>query len=334
MANRIPLTIAIGDHAATAALKDGTVPIEGVDATFLSIKPQIAAFRRMVRDVEFDVCELAATTYVIARSFGAPFVALPTFLARRFHHGELLVRPDAGIHEPRDLEGRKAGVRAYSVTTGVWSRGVLIEEFGLHNDKVRWIVDDEEHVQQLQLPPNVSQTPAGKSLAGMMAANEIQAGYSGNAGIGRVGNPTTDWKAADATADQFYDELISDPAPLEANWFLRTGIYPVHGTVVIKETLLREYPRLATSLAEAFQASKQIWLEKLRSGAADSEQDRKYRDLSPVVGEDPLPYGLDWNRPTIDALQRISVKQGLIKQPLDLETLFHPVDQAIFGAPR
>src|SRR6202030_27617 len=109
---------------------------------------------------------------------GAPFVALPIFVLRRFHHAGLLVRPDAGIKTPKDLEGRKVGVRAYSVTTGVWTRAVLIDEYGLDSSKVTWVVDDEEHVTQLKLPANVVHAPEGKSLQSMMKAGEIQAGFS------------------------------------------------------------------------------------------------------------------------------------------------------------
>src|SRR6201991_2969925 len=121
------------------ALKNGSVPIRGIAPEFVNVVPQIAAFRRMVRDLEFDVCELAPTTYIIARSFGAPYVALPIFVMRRFHHAGLLVRPDAGIKTPKDLEGKKVGVRAYSVTTGVWTRAVLIDEYGLDSSKVTWV---------------------------------------------------------------------------------------------------------------------------------------------------------------------------------------------------
>jgi len=81
------------------------------------------------------VCEIAPTTYIIARAYGAPFIALPIFVTRRFHHSGLLVRPDAGIRHPKDLEGRKVGVRAYSVTTGVWTRGILIDEYGFNSRK-------------------------------------------------------------------------------------------------------------------------------------------------------------------------------------------------------
>src|SRR5262245_25540987 len=225
---RLRLKIAIATAGHTAALKDGTVAIEGVDADFVEAVPIIAAFRRMVRDVEFDVCELAATTYMIARARGAPYIALPIFLMRRFHHGGFVHRPDAGISRPRDLEGKKVGVRAYSVTTGVWTRGILVNEYGLDSAKVTWVVDDEEHVTSLKLPPNVVHTPPGKSLAGMMASGELQAGFTGPAGIGRAGPPTSGWEQSGQTPAQVYPELFPDAPQVEAEWFRRTGIYPIH----------------------------------------------------------------------------------------------------------
>ena len=163
----VPLTIAVATAGHTAAVKDGSVPIEGVAANFVEVVPIIAAFRRMVREVEFDVCELAPTTYLIARARGAPYVALPIFVMRRFHHGGFVVRPDAAIKVPKDLEGKRVGVRAYSVTTGVWTRGIFSNEYGLDAGKVTWVVDDEEHVTTLKLPDNVVHALPGQSLAGM-----------------------------------------------------------------------------------------------------------------------------------------------------------------------
>src|SRR5215510_13437796 len=179
------LNIAIADYGHTRALKSGEVPIKGIEANFVQVVPIIGAFRRMVREVEFDVCEMAPTTYMIARALGAPFIALPVFIMRRFHHGGFVVRPDSGIAAPKDLEGKRVGVRAYSVTTGVWTRGILTNEYGLDSSKVTWVVDDEEHVTQLQLPPNVVSVADGQSLAGLMAAGNLAAGFTGNAGIGR-----------------------------------------------------------------------------------------------------------------------------------------------------
>ena len=176
MSDRVRLKIAVAEYPHTSAIRNGSIPIEGVDAEIVTVQPQIGAFRRMVRQVEFDVCELAPTTYIIARAFGAPFVALPIFVLRRFHHAGLLVRPDAGIKTPKDLEGRMVGVRAYSVTTGVWTRGILIDEFGLDSSKVTWVVDDEEHVTQMKLPSNVIHAAEGRSLADMMASGELPRG--------------------------------------------------------------------------------------------------------------------------------------------------------------
>ena len=107
MAQPLRLNIAIADYGHTRALKSGAVPIEGVEPNFIEVKPIIGAFRRMVRDVEFDVCEMAPTTYMIARALGAPFIAIPVVVMRRFHHGGFVVRPDSGIKVPKDLEGKR-----------------------------------------------------------------------------------------------------------------------------------------------------------------------------------------------------------------------------------
>src|SRR6266513_2992926 len=251
MTQKLRLTIAIGDYGHTRALKSGEVAIKGVAPHFVEVKPIIGAFRRMVRDLEFDVCEMAPTTYMIARALGAPFVAIPVFVMRRFHHGGFVVRPDSGIKLPKDLEGKKVGVRAYSVTTGVWTRGIFVNEYGLDSSKVTWVIDDEEHVTTLKLPPNVVHAPHGKSLAGMMASGELQAGFTGNAGIGRAGPPTGAWdKGAQAGAD-VYPELIENFAAAEADWFRRTGIYPIHGLIVIRTEVLWKHPWVARVLYEA-----------------------------------------------------------------------------------
>jgi 4,5-dihydroxyphthalate decarboxylase len=272
----------------------------------------------MVRDVEFDVCELAPTTYIIARAYGAPFVALPIFVTRRFHHSGLLVRPEAGIRHPKDLEGKQVGVRAYSVTTGVWTRQVLIDEFGLDSSKVTWVVDDEEHVTQLKLPSNVIHAPAGKSLADMMATGELVGGFAAAAGIGRTGAPTGGWKEVEAD----YPDLLPNAAELEAQYYARTGIYPMHGTIVVKDSVLAEHPWIAKSIYDAFAEAKKQWLARLDAGEATAASDKKYLGLRKIVGNDPLPYGLQENLKTIEALERTAFKQGLTPRRMAIDELF------------
>jgi len=318
MAGKVHLKIAIAEHPHTSAIRSGAIPIEGVDAEFVTVQPQIGAFRRMVRDVEFDVCELAPTTYIIARAYGAPFVALPVFVVRRFHHGGLLVRPDAGIRTPKDLEGKKVGVRAYSVTTGVWTRQVLMDEYGLDSSKVTWVVDDEEHVTQLKLPSNVIHTAPGVSLADMMAKGELVAGFAAAAGIGRTGAPTGGWKEVEA----HYPDLFPDAPRIEAEYFARTGVYPMHGTIVVKDAVLAENPWVAQSIYKAFDQAKAEWLARLDAGQATTASDKKYLELRKVVGDDPLPYGLKENRTTIQALIDTAFKQGLTPRHMTVGECF------------
>jgi 4,5-dihydroxyphthalate decarboxylase len=323
MGDQLRLKIAIGDYGHTRALKSGEMPINGVHADFIQVVPIIAAFRRMVRDLEFDVCEMAPTTYMIARTRGAPYTALPIFLMRRFHHGGFLVRPDANIRAPKDLEGKKVGVRAYSVTTGVWTRGIFVNEYGLDSSKVTWVVDDEEHVTTLKLPANVVHAGPGKSLQSMMASGEIQAGFAGPAGVGRAGPPISGWDHATqaAVAADTYPELIGDVEHVEAEWFRRTGIYPIHGLIVVKDEHLKNYPWLAQALMDAFVASKKPYLEQLKLGTGDSVEDKRYRKFSSLMN-DPLPYGISANRASIEALVTYALQQELISSPPPLDQVF------------
>jgi 4,5-dihydroxyphthalate decarboxylase len=322
-AGRPRLKIAIGTYGHTAPIKAGDVPIEGIDAEFVEVVPIIQAFRRMVRDVEFDICEMAPTTYMIARARGAPYIALPIFIMRRFHHGGFVVRPDAAIRTPKDLEGKSVGVRAYSVTTGVWTRGIFVNEYGLDSSKVTWVVDDEEHVTSLNLPPNVVHAPEGKSLQSMMAFGEIQAGFTGPAGVGRAGPPIGNWdmNAPTGGAAGVYPELFADLEDIEADWFRRTGIYPVHGLIVVKDEHIARYPWLARSLMNAFVAAKRPYLERLRLGQGDSPEDNRYRRFFSLMS-DPLPYGMAANGPSIEALVTYALQQDLIPSRPKLDQVF------------
>ena len=323
--SKVKLDLAIGDYPHTAALVSGEIPIEGVEPNFIKVVPQIGAYRRMVRQVEFDVCDLAPTTYIIARAYGAPFKALPIFVMRRFHHSGLLVRPDARVKHPKDLEGRKVGVRAYSVTTGVWLRGILMDEYGVDNSKITWVVDDEEHVTQLKLPENVVHAPQGRSLADMMADGELAAGLEANAGIGRSGSPTGGgWQARETN----YPQLFDDAEELEAAWYRKTGIYPIHGTIVVKDAVLEQHPWVARSLFDAFAKAKAQWLIKLRSGEAQAATDKKYRKFCEFVGDDPLPYGTKANLPTMEALADTAFKQKLTPRHMTMSETFVEIESA------
>ncbi|MES2188355.1 MAG: ABC transporter substrate-binding protein [Pseudomonadota bacterium] len=321
----LPLKMAIATYGHTAALKQGQVTIAGVQPDFVEVKPIIAAFRRMVRDVEFDVCEMAPATYMIAREHGSPFKALPIFIFRRFHHAGLVYRDDAGIKVPKDLEGKRAGVRAYSVTTGIWTRGIMANDCGVDNDKITWVVDDEEHVKSLVLPPNVEHVAEGQSLVDLMASGELSAAFTDNAGIGRAGAPTEGWAEAwhgqSKPKPANYLEMFPDAEKLEADWFQRTGIYPVHGLITVKEEVLAKNPWLGKALYDAFLASKNLYLQQLAAGDSVSDKDTHYRKMAEIVG-DPLPYGIEANRASIEAMMLYCHQQGLLKKQYAIEDMF------------
>lgn len=326
-ADRPRLKVAIAPYGHTKAIKDGSVPIEGLDPDFIEVTPIIQAFRRMVRDLEFDICEMAPTTYMIARALGAPYIALPIFIMRRFHHGGFVVRPDAGIRHPKDLEGKKVGVRAYSVTTGVWTRGIFANEYDMDLSKVTWVVDDEEHVTSLKLPPNVVHAPEGKSLQSMMASGEIQAGFTGPAGVGRAGPPIGNWdmNAPTGGATGTYPELLANVEQIEFDWFRRTGIYPIHGLIVVKDEHIERHPWLPRSLMDAFVTAKKPYLEKIKAGDGDSPEDKRYRSFLSLMS-DPLPYGMAANRPSIETMLNYSLQQKLIPSRPPMEHMFVNID--------
>ena len=219
---------------------------------------------------------------------------------------------------PKDLEGKKVGVRAYSVTTGVWLRQALMDDCGLDASKVTWVVDDEEHVQALKLPGNVIHAPEGRSLADMMADGELSAGVEGAAGIGRTGAPTGGWQEVEAD----YPDLLPDAAALEADYYRRTGVYPMHGTIVVKDEVLAKHPWVAKSISDAFTRAKEEWLAKVLAEGPQNATEKKYVKLMDIVGPDPLPYGIEENRATIEALEKTAFEQGLTPRRMRMDDLF------------
>jgi 4,5-dihydroxyphthalate decarboxylase len=158
----------------------------------------------------------------------------------------------------------------------------------------------------------------------MMADGELAAGLEGNAGIGRSGSPTGGgWQAREAN----YPEMFPNAEELEAVWYRKTGIYPIHGTIVVKDAMLKDHPWVARSLFNAFSKAKADWLDKLRSGEADSASDRKYRKLGQIVG-DPLPYGTKPNLPSMQALAETAFKQKLTPRRMKTGEVFVELDGA------
>jgi 4,5-dihydroxyphthalate decarboxylase len=306
------ITVALGDYPHVRELLSGDVPVDGFEVEPVTVNPIIGAYRRMIRDLEFDVCELAPTSYLMARDREIPLTAIPVFLNRRFHHGDIWCAANSGITVPADLEGRKLGVRAYSVTTGVWGRGILSEEYGVDAGQITWVVDDDDHIEG-KWPARIERVTDGRSLAALLQAGEIDAAFTGNAGTGRAGAPKAGWTAqaapepsASAAATPY--PLFAEADPVATDWYVRTGVYPLHSVIAVRSELARREPGLPTALYAAFAENKR------RQLAADPRWTALPRLARQAgqVGGDPIPYGCAANKASLDTLARFSRDQGLL----------------------
>jgi 4,5-dihydroxyphthalate decarboxylase len=297
------------------ALKDGTVVPKTFDYAFEEVPVLIDAFRKMVRGLEYDICELAITTYIAAKAFGKPFTAVPVFLVRQFHHGAILINTKAGIRTPKDLEGKRVGVnRGYTVTTGVWARGVLAREHAVDLSKITWVLSGDEHVAEYKAPSNVVPIEAGKKMADMLAAGELVAAI----GV-EVDHP--DVKPLIPNA------LDAGLAALRAR-----GHYPINHLVVIKDELIAAHPELAADVFESFAESKRRYVEKLRAGRIEKPNavDTMHKRVMEIQ-PDPLPYGIEPNRKVLDELLDHVVEQGIVPRRPSVEELFVPSTRTLVG---
>jgi 4,5-dihydroxyphthalate decarboxylase len=288
------------------ALKDGTVKPRTFQFDFLEVDPLIDAFRRMVRQLEFDITEMAITTYICARAHGKRMTALPIFIVRAFHHGAILYNTKAGIQNPKDLEGRRVGVnRGYTVTTGVWARGVLQQEHGVDLSKITWVLSGDEHVAEYRPPSNVVPIEKGKKMADMLASGELAAAI----GI-EVDHP-------DVTP------LIPNALEAGLTALRNRGHYPINHTVVVKDDLLTAHPDLAPEVFNAFAEAKRLYVQRLKSGKIEKPTavDEVHRRVMEITG-DPLPYGIAPNRKVLEELTQHTLAQGIITRPVAVEELF------------
>jgi 4,5-dihydroxyphthalate decarboxylase len=300
------LKTALVTRGHTQALKDGSVKPRTAELAFEEVPQIIQAFRRMVRGLEFDVSEMAMTTYITAKAHGKRFTAIPVFPMRAFHHGAILYNTKSGIQSPKDLEGRKVGVnRGFTVTTGVWARGILQHQYGVDLKRITWVLSGDEHVAEWKPPSHVVPLEPGKKMEDLLLSGEIPAAI----GV-QVDSPDV-------------KPLIPNPQDAGLAALRERGIWPINHTVVIKDELLSAHRDLAADLFHAFAEAKRPYLRRLAGGeiAQPSKDDDVFRRVMEVIG-DPLPYGVAPNRRMLETVMQYAVEQGIIPRPIAIEELF------------
>ena len=297
------------------ALKDGLVRPRIFDFKFQEVNPLVQAFRRMVRGLEFDICEMALTTYVCAKEHGVRFTALPIFLVRGFHHGAIVYNVKSGIRSPKQLEGCRVGVsRGYTVTTGVWARSIMQEEYDVDLSKITWVLSGDEHVTTYQSPENVIPIEEGRTLEEMLASGELAAAVNF-----QMEHPDI-------------QPLIPSASEAAFEAMQKRGFYPINHLIVVRDELLQAHPWLAAEVFHAFAESKHLYLERLKAGKIENPTQIDALHLRVLeITNDPLPYGLEPNRQVLEKLIQCSLAQRILQTSVNLEALFAPGTLGLTG---
>jgi 4,5-dihydroxyphthalate decarboxylase len=274
------------------ALKQGAVQPSGIVLEFADVKVPNTAFKDVVRHLVYDVAELAIVTYLQAKAYGKPLVLLPAVVVGTLPHPFLVYNAARGEISPTDLEGRRVGIRAYSVTTVTWLRGILQNDYGVNLDRIRWVTFEDPHVAEYRDPETAERAPAGKQLTRMLLDGEIDAGVVG---------------AADFN-DPRLRPVIADPAAAAEAW-CRQRALPINHMLVVKEALVQSNPEAVREIYRAARESK-------RKAPAGN-------------GVDTIQFGLANIRRSLRLIIEYSVQQKLIPRAFEVDELFDEITRGL-----
>ncbi|KAA1298220.1 MAG: ABC transporter substrate-binding protein [SAR202 cluster bacterium] len=304
----LSLQTAMVSYGHTKPLIDGTVHSDRINLVHVPVSPIPTAFRRMVRGLEYDVSEMAMSTYLCALAHHKQITAFPAFVLRRFEHDEIYYNTKSGIESPADLIGRKVGLRSYTFTPGVWARGILHDAYGVNSRDVTWVLYGDEHVSEYKAPDNVIPALPDSDMVADLLSGKIDAAIR----PGKVNS--SDIKPLIPNAD----EAAQD-------YFLQTGIYPISHAMVVKNELLKRHPWIADELYSMFKSGKERYLKYLDTANDLDSEDQAISRMKQIIGPDPLPYGIESNRKSLQAFMDFNVQQGIIPESFKWEDIFTPV---------
>ena len=279
------LRVAIGDYPHTLPLKRGEIVSPWLKLEFIEVKPMHQAFKPMVREHAYDASEMALVTYFQAKDHEKGLVLLPAAMLARFQHGTMLFNAERGILAPKDLPGRRIGVRSYSQTTGVWVRGILQNDYEIDLGEVQWVTFEDGHVAEAKDPPGVIRARADQDITTMLIAGELDAAIYGAA----------------LPKDPRLQSVIKDPEAEAKSWYAKHGLVPVNHMVVVTYELARSNPQAVGELYRLLEEGKKA---------------------APAGGVDTAPFGKEANRRCLDLLLSYCTQQKLISQRLKFDELW------------
>lgn len=279
----------LGMYPNTRALREGRIRPSECELEFADVKTPNRAFKAVVRDLAFDVAELAIMTFLQAKAWGKPLVLVPARVGpARFQHQCLVYNTERGPLRPQDLAGRRIGVRAYAQTTVTWVRGFLAEDYGVAPERVRWVTLEDGHVAEYRDPPQAERAPAGKELMAMLLAGEVDAAI--------IGNELPD--------DRRVQPLIPGHEAAAKDWARRHNAVPINHMIVVKDSLARHSPDVVSEIYEVLQEARR----------AEGSTARAEFNMA--------PYGVEANRAALEVAIDYCARQGMLPRPLTVDELF------------
>jgi 4,5-dihydroxyphthalate decarboxylase len=289
--DKVKLFTLMGSYPNTMALKDGRIRSDMVEFDFADVKVSNTAFKPLVREAKFDLAEVAIVTFLQAKYYGKPYVLIPATVVGRGQLHTIAYNPERGHLGPGDLNGKTVGVRAYTQTTGVWVRGILAEDYGVDLGSIKWVTFEEGHVAEYNDPPNVRRATEGKQLVQMLLEGEIDAAIVG-----------------DKFPDPRLKPLIPDPETANLKWSQSHGGVPINHMLVIREQLAQTRPDVVREVYRLFREAKE---------ASFAE--------TGVPQLDPLRFGIEANRRSLEIVSDFAVKQGLLPHRFTVDELFSDI---------
>lgn len=288
-AERLRLKTLLGDYPNTRALREGRLPQDLFELEYDPVKTPNRAFKRVVRELSFDVAELALVTYLQARAYGKPLVLLPAVVGAGRHQHHCLVSHIERPLRADQLQGKRVGIRAFAQTTVTWVRGIISDDYGVKLDGVHWVTSEDGHLAEFPDPAGVSRDNSGRNAFECLVAGDLDAAIIGT----------------DLPDDPRLVPVLPEPNEAAKAWAERHGLVPINHMVVVREDLCRERPELVRALYQALLASK-----------AQADAGR------PAGEPDLTPFGVEPNRRALEILIRYSHEQRLIPRRFSVDELF------------
>jgi 4,5-dihydroxyphthalate decarboxylase len=311
------LTIACGDYDRTHPMIDGSVKPEGIDLNWL-VLPHLEIWTRMLNYYDFDASEISLSSYIISRTIGKPLTAIPVFPARAFRHSYVFINTKSGIREPKDLMGKRVGLAEFQQTATVWIRGTLQHEYGVNLDEIDWFTWVPRSRMEMELPKRykVTHLPPDRKPDQMLFAGELDAIMVPSL-FPSLFNPPPHIR-----------RLFQDSQKVEAEYFRKTGIFPIMHSIALRQDVWEKEPWIARSLFKAFQRAKEDAYARLVDLSPYKISLAWFRgpveEQKQILGNDPWPYGFEKNRRVVETLTTYLYEQGLIQNKPPAEELFAP----------